>query len=90
MCTNTAEMVPHPLPFLTRRDPTVPPPPDLSDGTPVYLYAVICSSDHCYQPHANARIRPASSHYVLPTANVVGLAISRRKNVAFPQISRQI
>jgi hypothetical protein len=25
--------------------PTVPPPPDLSDGTPVYLYAVICSSD---------------------------------------------
>ena len=24
--------------------PTVPPPPDLSDGTPVYLYAVICSS----------------------------------------------
>jgi len=25
--------------------PTVPPPLDLSDGTPVYLYAVICSSD---------------------------------------------
>ena len=25
--------------------PTVPPPPDFSDGTPVFLYAVICSSD---------------------------------------------
>ena len=28
-------------------------PPDLSDGTPVYLYAVICSSDYCSQTDAN-------------------------------------
>jgi len=33
--------------------PTVPPPPDLSDGTPVYLYAVICTSEHCSEPDAN-------------------------------------
>ena len=32
-----------------RADPTIPPPPELSDGTPVYLYAVFCSSDHCSQ-----------------------------------------
>ena len=38
---------PTPLSFLARRDPTVPPPPDLSDGTPVYTYAVIWTSDHC-------------------------------------------
>jgi hypothetical protein len=31
--------------FSVESDPTVPPPPDLSDGTPVYLYAVICSPD---------------------------------------------
>jgi len=43
------------LHFLPCQTPTVPPHPDLSDGTPVYLYAVICSSDHCCQPHANLR-----------------------------------
>ena len=37
--------VPTRLKFLPAKTPTVPPPPDLSDGTPVYLYAVICSSD---------------------------------------------
>jgi hypothetical protein len=26
-------------------NPTLPPPPDLSDATPVCLYAVICKSD---------------------------------------------
>ena len=34
-------------------DPSSQTPPDLSDGTPVYLYAVICSSDRCSQPDAN-------------------------------------
>ena len=37
--------VPTLLKFRPAKTPTVPPPPDLSDGTPVYLYAVICSSD---------------------------------------------
>jgi len=45
--------VPTPMRFLAKRDPTVPPLPVLSDGTPVYLYAVIRSSDRCTQPDAN-------------------------------------
>lgn len=42
-----------PLKFLPAKTPTVPPPPDLSDGTPVYLYAVIWTSGHCSWPDAN-------------------------------------
>ena len=40
--------VPTRLKFLPAKTPTVPPPPDLSDGTPVYLYAVIRSSDNIF------------------------------------------
>ena len=42
-----------PLKTLDGLTPTVPPPPDLRDGTPVYLYAVICTADHCSEPDAN-------------------------------------
>jgi hypothetical protein len=44
-CQPTRRNGPRPARNPRGMTPTVPPPPDLSDGTPVYLYAVICSSD---------------------------------------------